>query len=148
MIAGDLSVYEGVAKVYDGDGIYVILDDGTKVKIRLFGLDAPETSQPCFRSDGTQFLCGRLATANLERIVAGRVVSCRRRTVDRYKRKVAICHLGDQDIGELIVRQGYARAWPKYSIRYVRAEQSAIRQGEGLWSGEWQAPWEYRKVNR
>ncbi|GEC16478.1 thermonuclease family protein [Nitrobacter winogradskyi] len=100
----------GQASVIDGDTLEI---HGHRV--RLSGIDAPESDQLCRGEDSLQYRCGVKAANELARFIAGRPVSCKGLEVDRYKRIVAVCFVGGQDIGEWIVRSGLALDWPRYS---------------------------------
>jgi endonuclease YncB( thermonuclease family) len=52
---------------------------------------------------------------------------------DRYGRLLAICYVGGQDLNELLVREGWALDYRKYSTDYLRAESAATRAGAGIW---------------
>ena len=140
--------YRGIATVQDGDGLYLELADGQSITIRLFGIDAPESTQHCARSDGTEFRCGRLATAELERVAAGYPAVCQVESQDRYKRKVATCTSNGVDLGRHMVATGYARAYGRYSGRYLEEERKARSRRAGFWSGSWQAPWDWRREKK
>ena len=62
---------QGRAHVHDGDTITV-----TGVKIRLFGIDAPEYDQTCKMPDGTDWACGRWSRGSPLRCLARRRRSC------------------------------------------------------------------------
>jgi endonuclease YncB( thermonuclease family) len=129
----------GTARVVDGD----TLDIG-EVRIRLEGIDAPETKQTCQRRWVGSWHCGGAATLALEQLVAGQTVRCERRGVDKYGRTLAVCFVAGRDINAQMVRQGYAWAFVKYSTSYVGEEAAAKAEGLGIWQGEAQPPWEYR----
>jgi endonuclease YncB( thermonuclease family) len=131
----------GLARVIDGDTLTVA---GTR--IRLYGIDAPETAQTCTRRTGT-WSCGLAASAALSDLVRGRVVRCRPRGLDIYGRTLARCFANDRDIGAQMVRQGVARAFYRYSWSYVLEEALARVQGVGVWQGDFQSPWEYRRTS-
>ena len=81
----------------------VVVGDTLKIhgqRIRLSGIDAPESDQLCRGGDSLQYRCGAKAANELARFSASRPVSCKGVDVDRYKRVVAICSVGGQDIGE------------------------------------------------
>ena len=68
----------------------------TTSKIRLFGVDAPESAQSCLAGD-RRWPCGREAARTLDgRIGSSRVV-CEERDTDRYGRIVAVCRVGGAD---------------------------------------------------
>lgn len=84
--AAAAGVIAGPARVIDGNTI--VVDD---VHLRIFGIDAPESRQTCVASDGHDYFCGRVAASALAEKIAGRPVTCRPRTTDRYGRTVAVC---------------------------------------------------------
>lgn len=133
-------VIVGRASVVDGDGLEI---GGTK--IRLFGVDAPEIDQYCSRDDRTRWRCGHYASVELDRLVASRDVSCSVRAVDRYDRPVAVCRVGDLDVGEAQVRNGWAVAYRKFSKDYVDEEDAAHAAKRGVWAGTFEMPWAWRQ---
>ena len=130
----------GTPRIIDGDTIHI-----GKTKIRLHGIDAPEMKQTCHTSKGKEQMCGVLAKQALEKLARGQDVTCKGDTRDRYKRLIAVCYVGPLDINERMVADGWAMAYRKYSKDYVRAETGAKSRREGLWRGEFVAPWEWRK---
>ena len=130
----------GPARVIDGDTIVV-----ADVRVRIFGIDAPESRQTCAASDGHDYFCGRVAASALAEKIAGRPVTCRPRTTDRYGRTVAVCSdADDEDLGAWLVRAGLAIAYRKYSTVYVDNEDVARRARHGLWGGEFVEPSQWR----
>lgn len=127
----------------DGDTLEV---HGTR--IRLYGIDAPESAQQCRRADGTTWACGREASFALADLIGRRTVRCEQRDTDRYGRAVAVCTVGDTDLGAWLVRQGYALAYRRYSLDYVDEEDSARKSRAGIWTGEFIPPWEWRRGKR
>ena len=103
----------GPATVTDGDSLKV-----SGHRIRLFGIDAPESQQTCVVG-GQRWRCGRSATKALREHIAGRPVVCTERDRDRYGRIVAVCRAGGEDINAWMVSQGMAVAYTKYSRAYV-----------------------------
>jgi len=133
-------VITGRATVVDGDGVEI---GGTK--IRLFGIDAPEVDQYCYRDDRTRWRCGHYASVELDRLISGREIACTVRELDRYDRSVAVCRVGDADIAEAQVRNGWAVAYRKFTKDYVDEEESAHAAKRGLWSGGFDMPWVWRE---
>ena len=124
-----------VVKISDGDTI-MILQDKQQIKVRLFGIDAPELKQP-YGKKSKQFL------ANL---IAGEVVEVEENGKDRYKRTLGIIHFKGQDINAQMVLNGYAWAYVKYSRIYVDQEKTAREKKRGLWqSSDPTPPWKWRK---
>ena len=130
----------GKPRVVDGDTIHI-----GKTKIRLHGIDAPEMKQTCKTSKGKEQKCGVLAKQALERLVRGQEVTCKGDTRDRYKRLIAVCYVGTLNINEQMVVDGWALAYHRYSTDYVRAETLAKSRREGMWGGEFEVPWEWRR---
>ena len=136
---GSASEIVGTARVLDGD----TLDVGG-VRVRMHGIDAPESRQLCQGGPDILLRCGDVATVELRRLVGGSPVRCRVRDTDRYGRTVATCHAAGTDLGAAMVSAGYARAHLRYSWAYAPHEARARFEGRGLWQTEWQAPWDYR----
>lgn len=136
MIAPHLFAFSAkVVKISDGDTI-TILQGKQQIKVRLFGIDAPELKQP-YGKKSKQFL------ANL---IAGKVVEVEENGKDRYKRILGIVYHKGQDINAQMVENGYAWAYVKYSIIYVDQEKTARENKRGLWqSSDPTPPWVWRK---
>jgi endonuclease YncB( thermonuclease family) len=130
----------GQASVIDGDTLEI---HGTR--IRLWGIDAPESTQLCRGEDSLQYRCGALAANDLDAFIARRPVDCLPMNLDQYGRTVATCSTGGVDLGEWLVSNGLALDWPHYSKgRYKIAQHNAERAGRGLWKGSYVEPWLYR----
>jgi endonuclease YncB( thermonuclease family) len=135
--AEDLS---GQASIIDGDTIEI-----HGMRIRLWGIDAPETSQFCRGDDSLPYRCGAAAANRLDAFLAGRPLHCAPKDVDRYGRTVASCSVDATDLGEWLAGQGLALDWPRYSKgRYSAAQRLAESAGRGMWSGSYVEPWQYR----
>lgn len=132
----------GAPTVIDGDTI-----DIHGQRIRLHGIDAPESKQVCV-SGGEKYRCGqRAALALSDRIDRGSV-TCEARDTDRYGRVVAVCFKGQEDLNGWLVSQGLAVAYRRYSHDYVEQEGAAKAASIGLWSGEFVTPWDWRRGQR
>ena len=90
-------------------------------------------------------MCGVLAKQALERLVKGQDVACKGDTRDRYKRLIAVCYVGQLNINEQMVADGWALAYRRYSTDYVRAETLSKSRREGMWRTEFVPPWKWRK---
>ena len=132
----------GRARVIDGDTI-----DVQSVRIRLFGIDAPESAQSC-REGSRRWPCGERATRALSGRIGGQSVACEERDQDRYGRIVAVCHHDGQDVNAWMVHQGWAMAYRRYSTAYVDQEAAARRAKRGIWSGDFVSPWNWRRGDR
>jgi endonuclease YncB( thermonuclease family) len=132
----------GRAIVTDGDTIIV---RGSKV--RMEGIDAPETGQICLDVSGEPHHCGLLAKAALSRLIGGRSVRCETTGLDDYARRLALCVAGADNLNQGMVDLGWALAFTRYSTAYVAAEARARSTLVGLWSGAFIAPWDWRSRN-
>jgi endonuclease YncB( thermonuclease family) len=131
--------YAGRASVIDGDTIDVL-----RTRIRLWGIDAPESAQLC-RRDGKPWRCGRDAALALADWLGTRTVRCEERSRDRYGRVIAVCRVGGADVSAWLVEQGWALAFRKYSLDYVANEDWARSARHGIWSSSFEAPWDWRQ---
>ena len=132
----------GPARVVDGD----TLEIGSN-RIRIHGIDAPETRQTCLRNNA-EWLCGAGATQALRTMTQNNFVSCIARSTDRYGRIVGMCSVDGMDVGEALVKMGLALAYRKYSSDYVGAESSAKADRIGVWAGLFVKPWDWRRGKR
>jgi len=90
----------GVATVIDGDTLEI-----HGQRIRLQGIDAPESGQSCDRA-GRQYRCGQQAALALADGIGRRTVRCEPQGQDRYRRVIAICRLGEEDLNRWMVANG------------------------------------------
>lgn len=132
----------GVASVIDGDTLEI---HGTR--IRFHGIDAPESRQTCLRA-GEPVRCGKDAAFALSDFLGRKTVSCEPLKLDRYKRIVARCEVGKQDVEAWMVSNGHAVAYRKYSTEYVEVEELARAAKRGIWGTEFEMPWDWRKRTR
>lgn len=132
----------GQATVIDGDTIEI-----HGQRIRLHGIDAPESRQLC-EKNGQEYRCGQQASLALADMVGQAVVRCQPNGVDRYKRIIGVCFKGDQDLNRWMVRNGWAVAYRRYSKDYVTDEESASSAGIGIWAGQFETPADWRKKLR
>jgi endonuclease YncB( thermonuclease family) len=93
----------GQASIIDGDTLVI---HGTH--IRLWAIDAPESTQLCRGEDGLQYRCGAQAANDLDSFIAQRPVSCIPISLDRYGRTVATRSVDGADLGEC-ARHGIRR---------------------------------------
>ena len=128
-------------KIIDGDTIIL-----NSEKIRFYGIDTPEINQTCTDNYGYTYSCGVRAKLELEKIIGSRKVSCIKKTKDRYKRSISICYVDEIDINSLMVKKGWALAYRKYSKKYIKDEAIAKLNDAGMWSGEFIAPWKWRRM--
>lgn len=130
-----------VVGVSDGDTIK-ILRDRTEVRVRLEGVDCPESSQPH----------GKRAKQFTSDFCFGKIVGVQEKEKDRYGRTVGEVFLPDgSSLNRELVRNGYAWWYKAYSkdtsLGTLEAEARAARRG--LWADKNpMPPWEFRKTKR
>ena len=133
----------GRVTVIDGDTIEM-----HGQRIRLHGIDAPESGQSCVNEGNKTYRCGQISANQMANYVSGNTVTCNLTDKDRYGRLVAACFVNGQDINERLVREGWALAYTQYSRDYIRAEKAAKRDNLGIWQGKFVEPWKWRKGTR
>ncbi len=129
----------GAARVIDGDTIEI-----HGQRIRLHGIDAPESSQECLSSNRIPWRCGQRAALVLAQQIANSSVRCRPLDRDRYGRIIATCLKGSEDISKWMVVNGWAVAFRRFSLDYAEDEERARRARRGLWEGSFEMPWDWR----
>ena len=133
----------GRASIIDGDTIEIAGE-----RIRIWGVDAPESGQTCVRG-GQEWRCGQQSALALSDWIGPRPVACMEQERDRYDRSVANCSVDSQDVGEWLVREGWAIEYTQYSDgRYQEAERAAAAAGVGVHAGSFTPPWEWRRQQR
>jgi len=137
-----LADVQGIPRVVDGDTIHV-----QSAKIRLHGIDAPERKQTCKRLD-IVWNCGTESTNTLKRLIDGSEVRCTERGKDRYQRIIGVCIANGLNLNAEMVKLGMAVAYRRYSKDYVQDEEQAKANGQGMWSGRFVMPWEWRRGKR
>lgn len=128
----------GRATAIDGDTLRI-----GDARIRLLGLDAVELEQMCSDAAGADWPCGREARSFLASLVAGETTTCAADGRDRYRRILARCDVQRLDLGEQLVRAGWAVA----DLEYGLALAEARLKGHGIWSGRFDDPAEWRRVH-
>jgi endonuclease YncB( thermonuclease family) len=129
----------GKAWVIDGDTI-----DISGSRVRLQGIDAPETNQTCADAGNKAWRCGWAAAHELIGHISGQPLKCEASGLDRYRRVLAVCALPDgSDVNAWLVQQGWALAYG-YSSPYRPEEEEAQAAKRGIWAGSFMPPWEWR----
>ena len=151
MIAAAALLSSSVAQSADISGVPLVVDGDTidigAVKIRLEGIDAPETDQMCLDQEADTWRCGIAARDRLAEHIEKRSIDCNPRGTDRYGRTLAVCSVAGEDLNAWLVREGLALAFIRYSRAYVAEEEQARKAKLGLWSGAFIAPWDWRHRN-
>ena len=128
---------QGPARIIDGDSLVV-----NGVEIRLRGVDAPEGRQMCQR-DGRDWACGQEAAKRLAAKIGGRTVHCAGSEYDKHDRLLGVCRIGEDELNEWLVAEGWAVALGSYQA----AEAKARSEGRGIWQGSFLRPSAWRAAN-
>lgn len=127
-----------VVSIADGDTFTLLDEDKKQVRIRLHGIDAPEKRQPF----------GTVSKKRLSELVFGKEVRVEKRSMDRYKRIVAIVYADTLNINETMIAEGMAWHFTRYDQNpaWTALETKARLNNAGLWKdANPVAPWEWRK---
>lgn len=131
-----------IKSVYDGDTLTASCPNG-EVKVRMFGIDAPEMGQEPWGDRSREAFRGLLPRRDPVRL---RVMD-----QDRYGRVVAQVFAGERDVGLEMVRQGRAVMYEQYndSPAYRQAQAEAKQARRGIWEkpGGQQDPATWRRLN-
>ena len=140
-----LTIISGPTRVIDGDTVEI-----DKKRIRLIGIDAPESKQKCLDKNYYEYLCGEASTNFLKNLIENKNVECQSGEKDIYKRYLGRCKFGNIDINYAMVKNGMAIIYNlKDADGELRMLESEARNKKlGIWQGAFQEPKEYRKKNR
>jgi endonuclease YncB( thermonuclease family) len=136
-------VIAGLPRIVDGDTVEI---SGTK--IRLQGIDAPETDQLCLDEKGERWTCGITARDELIRRFGDKPWICEINGQDKYGRTLGTCRADSEDVEGWMVRSGWAMAFVRYSRTYEASGAAARASQSGLWAGAFIAPWDWRGRNK
>ena len=129
-------------RVVDGDTIHL-----NGEKIRFTGIDTPELKQTCLK-EGSKDPCGVTAKQILIDKIGNNNVECISEGIDKYKRTLAECFVNNESLSSYLVRSGYAFAYRRYSKKFVQDEDYARINKIGMWSMDFDYPWDYRKSKK
>ncbi|MDD5285184.1 MAG: thermonuclease family protein [Desulfuromonadaceae bacterium] len=152
LVSGDAfagRTIEGMVKaVYDGDTVLLVTREESRLKVRLYGIDAPETKKPDM--PGQPF--GEIAKRTLMYKIIGRRVTAEIVDIDQFKRAVAVIRYSGRDVNREMVAEGFAWAYRQYlqgayASEYTGAEDRARSRRAGLWRDPNPTPpWEFRQA--
>lgn len=143
-----------VTKVSDGDSIQITTAEQTKLKVRLYGIDAPETPKINHRTGQVSKPGqphGGESWKALKNKIIGNQVKLEILDIDKYRRMVGMLWLGDRNINLEMVREGHAEAFieylkPPYRTEFLDAESEAKSARRGVWSlPDYERPRAFRK---
>ena len=144
----EIKIIEGKVLVVDGDTIMI-----NNIKIRFSGIDAPESyykgkEQFCLKGE-EKISCGELSKIFLIEKIRNQKVKCEiEAKTDRYKRKLGECFVEGKSLSRILVKNGYAFDYPRYSKKkYLEEQEYAKANNLGLWDMKFEFPWNFRKNN-
>ena len=94
--------------------------------------------------------CGKLSKIFLIKKINNQKIICQiEAKTDRYNRKLGECFLNNQSLSRILVKNGYAFDYPRYSKKKFSKEQEYAKNNSlGLWNMKFEFPWDFRKKNR
>lgn len=134
---------KGYPKVLSGSILY--LDD---IKIKLFGIDAPDRNQICADRYNQNYNCGVDAMTWLHDWLEGKEVSCHILSKIEQGWATGSCFTDNHkyDVAAVVVNAGWAVAYTRSTDIYVPYEKQAADARRGLWSGTFYKPWDWRDL--
>jgi len=131
-----------VVRVLDGDTYDLLLEYSTTVRVRMEGIDAPESGMPYARK----------ATDYLKDLTKGQTIRITTGNKDQYGRDLSYSYLDDgRELSREMIKAGYAWHYKQYnSDRELAAlEKEARAAKRGLWQDKNpMAPWDVRRMRR
>ena len=130
-----------VVSVADGDTMTILTDSKERIKVRLYGIDAPEKGQD-FSSKARTYL---------NDLCYGKTVKVKKKGIDQYDRVLGIVYLDELNLNREMVKEGLAWYYNHYVEDPVleELEKTARQQKLNIWSLKSPTPpYEYRKKQR
>lgn len=115
--------------VSDGDSMHMELSDGERVRVRLYGIDAPEKDQ--------EFAL--LARKKLGRLIYNRQIRVEVVDIDQYGRYVGKVYAGARYVNRFMLKEGLAWHYKHYAADdelLAEAEARAKVAGRGIWASD------------
>jgi endonuclease YncB( thermonuclease family) len=130
-----------VIGISDGDTFKLLVEGNQTIRIRLYGVDAPEKSQDY----STQ------AKQKLSDLIFSKRVDVKQINIDRFKRIIGVVYVEDKNVNEELLRSGYVWHYTQYSKneQWAKLQREAQKKRIGLWSkANPTPPWQWRKEKR
>jgi len=131
-----------ITKVSDGDTAHLTTPEQTKLKVRLYGIDAPETDK-INNKTGHVNIPGQPYGEESMNALANKIMDKKVKVdildIDKYRRMVGMIYLDEKNINLEMVREGYAEAFVEYlkepyKSEFLKAEREARLAKIGIWS--------------
>ena len=113
--------------VSDGDSLHLELPDGERVRVRLYGIDAPEKDQECALA----------ARKKLGKLIYDKEIRVEVLDVDKYGRYVGKVYAGARYVNRYMLKEGLAWHYRHYAADdelLAAAEARARAAGRGIWA--------------
>ena len=133
-----------ITKITDGDTVHLLTPEQTILKVRLYGIDAPETDKinnKTGRVNKPGQPYGEESMSALANKIMGKKVKVDILDIDkRYRRMVGMIYLDDRNINLEMIREGYAEAFIEYlkeepyKSEFLKVEREARAAKKGIWS--------------
>jgi endonuclease YncB( thermonuclease family) len=143
-----------VTKVSDGDTIHVTTPEQTKLRVRLYGIDAPETpktDQHTGRVNIPGQPNGEESKKALEAKIMGQQIRLDIIDIDQYKRMIGMVWIGNRNVNLEMLQEGYAEVYyiylkEPYKRQFLQAQRDAKSAKIGIWSlRNYESPRDFRK---
>jgi len=143
-----------ITKVSDGDTIHLTTPEQTKLKVRLYGIDAPETPKINDRTRQVNIVgqpYGEESKQALASKIMGKQVKLDILDIDKYRRMVGMVYLDDRNINLEMIKEGHAEAFIEYlkepyKSEFLKAEKEGRVAKKGIWSlPDYERPRDFRK---
>ncbi|WPX96887.1 thermonuclease family protein [Candidatus Bandiella euplotis] len=133
-----------LSRVVDGDTIVL-----NNEKIRLKGIDAPESKQWCWyigdHKEKISYKCGVESAKYLSKLIeGGERIECTNEGKDLYGRTLSYCYVGITNINRDMVYKGWAVGYGEFKVE----ELIAMYNKAGIWRGDFEMPSEWRKKRK
>ena len=123
-------VLEGICVgVSDGDSMHMELPDGERVRVRLYGIDAPEKDQEFALT----------ARRKLGRLIYNKQIRVEVVDIDKYGRYVGRVYAGTRYVNRFMLKEGLAWHYKHYAADdelLAEAEARAKAAGRGIWASD------------
>lgn len=113
--------------VSDGDSIHMELPHGERVRVRLYGIDAPEKDQEFALT----------ARRKLGRLIYNKQIRVEVVDIDKYGRYVGRVYAGTRYVNRFMLKEGLAWHYKHYAAEdelLAEAESRARAAGRGIWA--------------
>ena len=129
-------------KISDGDTIHVTTPEQTKLRVRLYGIDAPETPKSN-QHTGHVNIPGQPYGDESKKALDGKIMGKQIRLdiidIDQYKRMVGMIWIGNRNINLEMIQEGYAEVYyiylkEPYKRQFLQAQREAKSAKIGIWS--------------